>query len=402
MKRNLYLLTTAFVLLILSSSYATAQSALFRSSSGSICSQASDAGIQPIRKTIVYVDKSMLSLDQNEQGWINTLYQVFQQTMSSAEPFDIVIIDGNDGSAKMFGPTLCYPYINEKYHDRFKSSILRNNLIDQIPSLQRDILRDIQDSVTEGYTNAPNHFSAKPVANYPEKHFFRALQADSARFLEDIPVRVIIYSDFIENSDLLSLTDLLLNEGSTDYVALAGDVLTTLPRLDFQGSMVFGYGVGVSLDNPSSSDLISQFIRQLIYRANGHPVDINRELGTRAIRPSNLYTFDSLITVNNRDIRGTMSLLTDDNGRVVDSFMDLGVDGRSAHFDRGRMVCSASNACQLEGLLAAALLFEDPENVYLEGNLNSMSGYIGFRNDILADSENAALIPVKLTLRNNH
>ena len=381
--------------------YSANSYSFLKSKTGSICEQANSAGIDPIRKTVVYVDKGMLSLDQNEQGWLSTLYQVLQQTMSSAEPLDIVIIDGSDGSAKMHGQTLCYPFIDEKYNDRFRSSILRNNLLDEIPSFQRDIIRDIQDNLRDAYNGVPNNFSIRSATNYPQKHFLRALQSDSARLIEDLPVRVIIFSDFVENSDLISLEKIISSENASDTVNQASSVLSSLPRLDFQSAMVYGFGVGSSLDNPSISDQISQFGRQLIYLANGHPVDINRELGTRPVRPSNLYIYDSVISVNDRDIRGRMTLLTDNTGRVVDSFMDLGVDGRSAHFDRGRLVCSASNACQLEGLLASALLFEDPENVYLEGDLTNLTGFIGFRNDVLVDSENAALIPVKFTLRNN-
>ncbi|MBB3332519.1 hypothetical protein BDK63_003414 [Halomonas campaniensis] len=46
---------------------------LFRSASGSICEPASEAGVEPVRRTLVYVDRQSLSLSTDEQGWFHAV-----------------------------------------------------------------------------------------------------------------------------------------------------------------------------------------------------------------------------------------------------------------------------------------------------------------------------------------
>ncbi|QFT83425.1 hypothetical protein FIU88_00405 [Halomonas sp. THAF12] len=372
-------------------------SGLFRSGSGSICEQAEAAGIDPIRRTLVYVDKQSLSLSSDEQGWFSALNQALQQTMTTAEPLEIIVLDSADGTAKAHGPGLCYPVIEERYHGRFANSgisgLLTNDLIDQLPDLQQEIVVQMQDMVVPEYADAPETRRQMAAEQVEQRHLLRALQSDSARFVSDTPSRVILYSDMLENSDLAELPA-ILNGSDEDRLTLASDALESLPRLDFQGAMVYGFGTGQSLDDPAATDALSEFMQQAVYQANGYPIAFSRELAVRPIRPSMSNSYDMTIKVENRELKGRMQLMSDADGRLVDSYLDLGAGNRSSHFDSGRLICSQDDQCQLEGKLATALLFEDPENVFLEGSRETLSGHLGFRNDRLADSDNPALLPL--------
>ena|SRR5690554_141458 len=370
---------------------------LFRSQSGSICEQAGDAELKPIRRTLVYVDQQSLSLDQSGQGWFDSLNQMLQQTMSTAEPLEIIVLNSAEGTARRHGETLCYPVIDERYQERFRSSgissLLTNDLIDQLPKLQQEMVRQMQDQVGPAYAHAPEQLTRRTPSQVGERHLLRALQADAARFGDDTPTRVIIYSDMIENSSVAELES-ILEASREEMVELASQAAEQLPRLDFQGAMVYGYGTGHSLEDPAAADALSSFMQQVVYLANGHPGNVSRELAVRPVRPANSQRYDTVVTVDDQPYRGRMHLLSDESGRLTDSYLDLGVGNRSAHFASGRLVCSDSNDCQLEGTLATTLVFEDPENVFLEGQLTALEGHLGFRNDRLRDSENPALVPL--------
>lgn len=375
---------------------------LFRSQSGSICQQASEAGLNPLRRTLVYVDQQSLSLNTSDLGWFDSLNQMLQQTMSTAEPLDIIILNSADGTAKHYGETLCYPVIDERYQEHFRSSglgsLLTNDLIDQLPKLQQEIVKQMQDQVVPAYANAPEQLNASSPSQIGERHLLRALQADAARFGDDTPTRIIIFSDMIENSSVAEL-EAILEASQEEMVALANQAVEQLPRLDFQGAMVYGYGAGRLLEDPATVDALSSFMQQVVYVSNGHPGSITRELAVRPVRPVDSQRYDVVVTVNEQPYRGRMHLLSDQAGRLTDSYLDLGVGNRSAHFASGRMICSDSNDCQLEGELATALVFEDPENVFLEGQPTALEGHIGFRNDRLQDTENPALVPLSASGR---
>src|SRR5690554_666757 len=335
---------------------------LFRSQSGSICEQAAEAGLKPIRRTLVYVDQQSLSLDPNAQGWFHSLHQMLQQTMSTAEPLEMVVLNSEDGTARRYGETLCYPVIDERYQEQFRSSglgsLLTNDLVDQLPKLQQEIARQMQDQVGPAYAHAPEQLSRRAPSQIGERHLLRALQADAARFGDDTPTRVIIYSDMIENSSVAELES-ILEASREEMVELASQAAEQLPRLDFQGAMVYGYGTGHSLEDPAAADALSSFMQQVVYLANGHPGNVSRELAVRPVRPANSQRYDTVVTVDDQPYRGRMHLLSDESGRLTDSYLDLGVGNRSAHFASGRLVCSDSNDCQLEGTLATTLVFED-------------------------------------------
>lgn len=374
---------------------------LFRGQSGSICAQAEEAGIEPIRRTLVYVDRQSLDMS-SEQEWFGALNQMLQQTMTTAEPLEMVVLDSVEGTAKTHGEPLCYPFIEDRYHERFASSgissLLTNDLLDQLPDLQNEIVVQMQDLIGPAYNDAPAKVTKREVERIEARHLLRALQADAARFSSDLPTRVILYSDMIENSDLVDLPA-VLSASREEMVAMANAALASLPRLDFQGAMVYGYGTGATLDNPSAVDALSDFMQQAIYLANGYPVDLSRELAVRPIRPSFAKSYDMNIEVEGRQIKGRMQLMTDNSGRITDSYLDLGTDNRSSHLDSGRLVCSQDAQCQLEGELATALVFEDPEKLFLEGERDALTGHLGFRNDRLADSDNPALLPLDAQAR---
>lgn len=375
---------------------------LFRSSSGSICEPAKEAGVEPMRRTLVYVDRQALSLSHDEQGWFDALNQVLQQTMTTAEPLEIVVLDSAEGTTKAHGPALCYPVIEERYHERFASTgisgLLTNDLIDQLPELQKEIVVQMQDKVGPGYVGAPQTRSRQAAQRMDARHLLRALQSDTARFDSDLPTRIILYSDMIENSDLAGLEAILAADGE-QRLELAAAAADGLPRLDFQGAMVYGFGTAAALEDPAETEALSAFMQQVVYLANGYPVDFSRELAVRAVRPSSVSRYDMEIEAEGRTLKGRMQLMGDASGRLTDSFLDLGTGNRSAHFDSGRLICSQDEQCQLEGKLATALLFEDPENVFLDGSRDSLSGHLGFRNDRLADSDNPALLPLEAEAR---
>ncbi len=375
---------------------------LFRSASGSICEPARGAGVEPVRRTLVYVDRQSLSLSTDEQGWFDALNQMLQQTMTTAEPLEIVVLDSAEGSAKAYGSTLCYPVIEERYHDRFASKgisgLLTNDLIDQLPELQKEVEVQMQDRVGQGYDGAPQRRQRMAAERLDERHLLRALQADAARFDSDLPTRVILYSDMVENSGLAGLEAILAGDAE-QRLELAMAAVDGLPRLDFQGAMVYGFGTGAVLEDPAATDALSGFMQQAVYLANGYPVDFSRELAVRAVRPSSVASYDLEVDADGRRLQGRMQLMADAGGRLTDSFVDLGTDNRSAHFEGGRLLCSQDDRCQLEGKLATALLFEDPENVFLEGSRGSLSGHLGFRNDRLADTDNPALLTMEAEVR---
>lgn len=376
---------------------------LFKSSSGSICEQAGSAGLEPLRETIIYLDKELLS--RNELAWFGEINQVLQQTMTSAEPLELVVVDSKAGSVKAYGETLCYPFLEKKYHERFRTSgiksLLTNDLIDELPELEKEFERDMQRQIMPAFDDVPDTLPIRGVDEMESRHLLYALQSDASRFSGDLPKRVLIYSDMVENSDVANFQAILDADNRDEMVELAWESHEKLPRLDFQGAMVYVFGVGGSLDDPAAIEPLSTFWRQIIYMANGHPVELSQELSVRPIRPANTYRYDVTTHFPSRELIGKMQLLTEEGGRITDSFISMGVKGRSSHFVDGRMICNENDVCQMEARLATAVAFEgeEAETLYMEGSRNSLDGHIGFRNDRLADSENPALLSISAAAR---
>ena len=106
-----------------------------------------------------------------------------------------------------------------------ESYIFRQNPLDSLRDQQAFFLRDLGAALTRIYLDAkrPENEVRFSVAKAPQKQILRPITSDEGRFANSqTTIRVILYSDRVENSDLGSVLK-LASEDIPDYLRRGDD-----------------------------------------------------------------------------------------------------------------------------------------------------------------------------------
>ena len=183
-------------------------------------------------------------------------------------------------------------------------------------------------------------------------------------------IRAIIYSDMAENSDLGSAFK--PGPGPSDLGQKLG---TRLRR-----SVFYAFGVGADVTNdPNFPDTARGFwsdaLRGMAATVGGMGADLN----VPNLLPVAAHDYPVTLTVDKEPLEGRLSLLTDEDGALVGSWLGISRLG-SAGLD-GSFRCETGGTCRLDATTSAGLATNAPsEHVVLRGpEQGPLVGELGVR-----------------------
>jgi hypothetical protein len=356
--------TIAILLLLTLESVNAAHAALF-STNGldpAFCN------MKTVRQTVVYVDDMMMV--DGSTDWAMKVNAKLKASLVPGERVTVVRLSpGTARSDEIW--TGCWPEYTAEQRTQFakETYLISRNPLDTIGDQQKFFTVAFGGALARIYADAKRpaaavHFS---VSKPPQKQILRALASDEGRFgASPTTIRAIVYSDMMENSDLASV----FKPPSTvpNYSDKLGSHL--------RRSVFYAYGVAEDVtDGQSVQETAKAFwgsaLKMLSSTLEGFGTDLNVPNQV----PVTAYFYNAQLNVNGTILDGNMSLLTDVDGYLVDSwigFSRLSISGLTGTFR-----CRSGN-CQLDGATNSELITNNPtEVVRLTGPTNKLEGNLG-------------------------
>jgi hypothetical protein len=294
--------------------------------------------LKSVRQTIVYIDDMLMI--EGKTDWANKLASKLKASLAPGERTSVVRLSPSDGHSKEIW-TGCWPdYSAEQRAVTSKETYLvSKNPLDELERQQGFFVRDFGAAVSKIYAESKRQESEARFApeKAPQKQILRALASDEGRFSNSpMTVRAIIYSDMAEKSDLGSVFKPL----PTPQINYAEKLGTHLRK-----SVFYSFGVGEDVIGGQAMQekakiFWSHALKVMSAIVGGFDADLN--VSNRI--PVRSFLYDLTLQFDNQDIDGKMSVLTDDEGNVVDSWLGfnrLSITGLTSHSAVKRNVASS-------------------------------------------------------------
>lgn len=346
------------------------------------------------RKTLVYIDKD--SLREGVTDWAKRLDEKLRSNLLPHEQVSIVALDARIGSAKETWAA-CWPDYTQGERDKIAHN--RSSLVKFVTS---DPLKELKNQQTVFHSGLDKafttvfHEAAQDAGggNPDSKQLVRALMADESRFSsgQDV-VRVIIYSDMAENSELISGERGFQEKGKN-----------AAQRFGFnaRNAMVYVFGVAGATDGGGvSSENSRAFWQAFFHAANGYLVSFGSDLKLPGVAPSMFQIYDVEVDLPDqppRIGRNGLRILADNDGQIQDSFLSFGDEGRAVI--EGTFQCTTDNKCTLQATTNFGTITKEAGEVLrLSGTRQELVGDIGFPNKVSRKTGKPAVFRMKAAQR---
>jgi len=346
---------------------------------GGTALDASYCKLEPPRQTVVYLDDTDIVRDKVE--WARTIQQKLQQTLMPGERTTVVELSPTSGQSKEIWSG-CWPGVTKKQavtmaaeHHFFSGDPLAS-----LKEQQGFFVRDFGAAATKVYKNgmrAAEDVAIDP-ASPPKKSIIRSLASDGARYSsEHGTIRAIMYSDLAENSDLGSVYKIV--PGQLDF----GDAL----GVNLHRSVFYVFGLGSSIkDGGQTADNIRKFWSLAFASMAADVAGMGSDLNVPNAVPEDGLTYDISLQDAGNELHGRMSILTDHDGRLVDSW--IGITRLHSVLLNGYWRCAVdTRQCELSASTAGSLVTDSKsenlilkrsnEGASLEGGMDVLHGTIG-------------------------
>ena len=329
-----------------------------------------------VRSTVVYIDDMMMTDNQTE--WAVKLGTKLRATLTPGERVSVVRLSPADGQSKEYwsGCWPDYPAAQKQALGR-ETYILRQNPVDQIADQKKYFLRDFGAALTQIYIDAKRPADQVRISadNPPSKQILRALASDEGRFSDSTKtIRAMIYSDLAENSDL----------GSAFHPG--GDPPAFGQRLGsyLRRGIFYDYGMGEDVrGDPAFLEQARAFwagaLRSMAATVGGLGADLN----VPNTLPVHAYAWPITLTFDNQPLDGRLSLLTGEDGNLVDSWVGISRLGSAAL--NGTFRCTGNGSCRLDAETAGGVATNAPsETLTLRGSASLLTGKVGVPGQALS------------------
>lgn len=333
--------------------------------------------IKSVRQTVVYIDDMLMI--EGKTDWADKLASKLKASLAPGELTTVVRLSPTDGHSKEIWQG-CWPAFSLQQQAEIskKTYIISRNPLDGLEEQQGFFIRDFGAAVSKIYIESKRQDSEVTYTpeKAPQKQILRALASDESRFSNSsMTVRAIIYSDMAENSDLGSVFKPL----PIPQINYADKLGTHLRK-----SVFYAFGVGEDvIGGQSMQENAKTFwlhaLKIMSATVGGFGADLN--VSNRIPVKSMLY--DITLKFDNQDIDGKLSVLTDDDGNIVDSW--LGFSRLSITGLTGTFRCTEDN-CKLDGTTTSNILMENSpsENLLMTGKRNQLSGELGLKGQTIS------------------
>jgi hypothetical protein len=326
--------------------------------------------IGAVRHTVVYVDDMMMI--EGRTDWAKKLIDKLKASLAPGERVTVVQLSPKEGRSTEVW-TACWPDYTDAQRKAIsqQSYVFSKNPLDGLGEQQGFFIRDFGAAVSKVYASGKRpesvvRFSADAA---PSKQILRGLASDEGRFSNSaVTVRAIIYSDMAENSDLGSVFK-PPSEATINYAEKLG---THLRKSVFY---VFGLGEAV-LDSSSMQENAKAFWTRALRIMSASVGGIGADLNVPNRVPVFNGSYNVSMKFDGQDIDGKLSVLTDRDGNLVDSW--LGFNRLSITSVTGTYRCGAGSNCKLEANTRSGLTSSSPtEKLTLSGQPDKLIGSLG-------------------------
>ena len=329
------------------------------------------------RQTLIYIDDDIIEKDDTQ--WALQLINKIMTNLMPSEPVTLVKLSSELGSTEERWKA-CYPDITVAELEKRKESIgfleklLTTDASKQLKE-QKTVFKAQMTGALEKILTEKSQQKSK--SSTVKKQIIRALENDIARFdNRNGAIRVIIYSDMLENSDLIS---------SQNSSVLEAKKLAEARKLNFQNAVFHIFGSGKS----GNIKGLKSFWEEFIDGGAGNLADIGSELILTSKPPDSLKVYDVEIEITKDDIRrGTLRLFIDNDSKLQESVVTIGTKQRSL-LDDGEFLCQQDH-CSLQAKARRPLIVaEGKEEFKLTGTVDNLSGKLQIPNTQLNNGKNA-------------
>jgi hypothetical protein len=327
------------------------------------------------RQTVIYVDDMMMVEGHTE--WAQRLADKPRATLAPGEKVTVVQLSASRGESHEIWPA-CWPAYSSAARAKLaqQSFIFQRSPLDGLSDQQKLFLRALNDALAQIYVAArrPAELVRIMPQSAPNKQILRALANDEGRFTSSTTtIRVIIYSNLAENGDL----------GSVFQTAAAPVDFGHKLGCYLRRSVFHGFGLGGDVTaSPGFSEKAQGFWTAALRSMAATVGDLNSDLNVANILPLHGAAFTVTLDFDGQQLDGRLSLLTDDDGNLVDSW--LGISRLSSTALTRSCVC-AGNAehgnCKLDAQTNSSLTTTSPiEELQMSGsNEAGLHGELGLK-----------------------
>ncbi len=324
-----------------------------------------------VRQTVVYVD-DMTMIDGRTE-WARKLAVKLRATLSPGERVTVVRLSPASGQSSELWSG-CWPGYTAAQRSAFagQSFLFSRDPLSTLGDQQKYFLGAMGAALTAIYQAARRAPEAVRIdsGSPPRKELIRALASDEGRFAASrTTIRAILYSDMGENSDLGSVFK------PAPPPADLGQRLGTRLR----GGVFYAFGVGADVeDDPQFAETARGFWSGALHGMAATLGGMGADLNVPNLLPVAAHDYPVALTIDNQPLEGRLSLLTDQDGSLVDSWLGISRLG-SAGLD-GSFRCE-HRTCRLDAVTSGGLATNAAsEHVLLRGpEPGPLAGELGVR-----------------------
>ena len=266
-----------------------------------------------LRETVIYVDDMVMRDDQTD--WAVKLFSKLKATLVPSEKVSVVELSPANGTSveKWSG---CWPNFTAEGREAVakQKSFFSADPLKGLDQQQKFFGLNFSRAINTIYSANKTKSKAVDLADPPKKEIVAALAADESRYSHSRgTVRAIIYSDMAENSDIASVYKPLPNP-----IPNIGKKLGTT----LAGSVFYAFGVGRASALPEAvNEETRTFWSEAFTTMNAALAGIGSDLNISNVVPVAAHSYLINFMVDDQQISGRLSLLTDADGTLVDSFL---------------------------------------------------------------------------------
>ena len=328
------------------------------------------------RQTVVYIDDMMMIDGRTE--WATKLSDKLRATLAPGERVTVVRLSPGTGSSQELWSG-CWPAFSDAEVARIKQERywISRNPLDQLGDQQKFFLQGFGSALTKIYAEgkrpvAQVRFSA---SNAPTKQIIRAIASDEGRFANSkLTIRAIVYSDLAENSDLGSAS----RPGPGQPVNYGQRLGTYLRR-----SVFYAFGVGEDVtDVAGFGEQARSFWTGALRSMAATVAGMGSDLNVPNVLPIRSSVFPIDLAMDGQNLEGRLSLLTNDQGDLVDSW--IGISRLNSAALTGTYRCRPANpepTCRLDAVTSSGMTTREPsESLILSGTERAgLAGLLGVK-----------------------
>lgn len=325
-----------------------------------------------VRTTVIYIDTMMMF--EGRLAFYQTLKDRLKGSLAPGERVSVVSLDTAEGSTELVWSSCWQEWSAGNLEEQKQKAgwFSRDPERAQGPDQEKFWAEFDELAVGKIYLShkRPSTEALATVDKAPPKELVRALASDAARFPNSpVTVRAIVYSDMAEKSNLGSAFKELPPQPPNFGEKTGGF---------FPKGVFYFFGVGDDIQNRGDFlDTSHAFWLRVIKSMHGVVGGYGTDLTVIGAKPVRRENYDVAVTRDAEELDGRVSLLTDGDGDLLDSWIGLAGLGSAAL--SGSYKCGGQT-CRLDANTSIGLTTTAPsEGIALSGAPASLSGNVGIK-----------------------